>query len=397
MAANDPVIVGISDTQYYKRGAAPKSEFALALEAIISACRDAGLDPKQLDGFASFSDDRNEPTGIQDALGIEFMRYSSMAWAGGGAGSVRALANAAAAVRTGQANYVALFRGLAQGQFGRFGQIGGYVGGLAPRVSQGVGIVGTYNGPFQVPFGVGAPVQTLGMRMMRHMYEYGTTSIQMGHVAVAARKHASRNPRALMRTPITIEDHQSSRMISEPFRLLDCCQENDGGAALIVTTRERARDLSGVPVHVLATAEGAEYGHGGTWAQADLASANFRNIGLDLFGKAGVAPADIDTAQIYDHFSGCVLMSLEDFGFCKKGEGGPFAEGGRLEWPDGELPLNTSGGHLSEVYLQGLTLQLEGVRQMRGTSTSQVKDAKLCLVTGAPAAGPSGAAILAKV
>jgi acetyl-CoA acetyltransferase len=217
------------------------------------------------------------------------------------------------------------------------------------------------------------------------MHQYGTTSRQFGAVAVACRKHANRNPDAIMyRQPMTLEDHQASRMIADPLRLLDCCLECDGAGAIVITSAERAKSMPHPPAYILAGAMGTGPHQASHRPYAYLNMAEFpetRYVARQLFGMAGVTPQDIDVAQIYEHFSVAVIIALEDLGFCKKGEGGPFVEGGRIEI-GGEIPVNTSGGNLSEVYIHGITHIMEGVRQIRGTSTAQVLGAELSLVAG---------------
>ena len=211
----------------------------------------------------------------------------------------------------------------------------------------------------------------------RHMYEYGTTSAQFGAISVACRKHANMNPRAIMYgRPMTIEDHQNSRMIYDPFHLLDCCLETDGGAAIVISSAERAQDMRQRPVYVSAVAQSLvpPILENGPISQTVAAVSGPR-----LFDIAGITPQDIDAAQIYDHFSALVLFALEDYGFCAKGEGGAFVEGGRIEI-GGELPINTAGGHLSEAYVHTVNHIIEGVRQLRGCSTAQVPDAEFVLV-----------------
>jgi acetyl-CoA acetyltransferase len=327
-------IVGIGETEFTKWGQIARSEFQLACEAIIKAVDDAGLSMDQIDGVASYAMDRNDPVALQAALGFPQLRFSNMQWGGGGGGGSGAVQNAAAAIYAGLANYVVVFRSLAQGQFGRFGQ--SRSGG---RVSGG--------SAFNQPYGLFSPAQQYGLTTRRHMHEFGTTSRHLGAIAVACRKHAQRNPRAVMYgKPITLEDHQNSRMIADPYRLLDCCLENDGSAAVVLTSAERARDLKQPPVYIMAAAQGS----GPRWTgfnQSNFLSANFEETAKDLYARAGVTPKDIDVAQIYENFTGQVLMSIEDHGFCARGEGGAFVSGGRIEWPDGELPINTSGGNLS--------------------------------------------------
>ena len=380
-------VVGIGQTEFARWGRiTDRSEFQLACEAIANAAADAGLTLSEIDGFSSFSDDRNQPIELQLALGVPQLRWSSMLWGGGGGGSCGALGLAVAAVESGQANTVVVFRSLAQGQYGRYGR-------FDPDGSS-----------FTYPFGLFSPAQMLALPMRRHMHEYRTKQEHFGEIALVSRDNANRNPNAVMGgRPLDLDTYLNSRMIADPIRLFDCCQENDGACAAIVTTRERACDLQNAPVQILAAAHGAGPDWGTTGAfggqnppMEDYASSGARSVARDLYARAGVGPTDIDVAQIYDNFTSHVLMSLEDFGFCNTGEGGPFIAEGNIRWPGGELPINTHGGHLSEGYIHGMNHILEGVRQIRGTSTSQVKDAKICLVTGGPGIAPTSAALLAK-
>ena len=380
-------IVGIGETRYAKWGAVTdRSEFALACDAILAAAADAGIDPQDIDGFASFSDDRNEPSILQTALGTRTLRFASMVWGGGGGGSCGALAHACAAVESGLARCVVVFRGLCQGQQFRFGQFHPW----------------TPHGALLAPFGLFSPPQMAALAARRHMHVYGTTAEQFGRVALACRANAQRNPNAVMRgRPMTMDDYLASRTIASPLKLLDCCLESDGACALIVTTRERARDLAARPVAVLA-AQGCEqhWGTGiiGAHAMPDeiYATGNGRTMAAELFARAGLSPADVDVAQLYDAFTITVMLALEDYGFCGRGESGAFMDAGHGDWPNGRLPLNTSGGNLSEAYVHGLNLAVEGVRQMRGTSHTQVPDAEVCFVSGAAGVAPTSAAILAR-
>jgi len=250
---------------------------------------------------------------------------------------------------------------------------------------------------FYIPFGLVRPVDQIAMLARRHMHEYGTTSEQLGAVAVAFRKHAARNPAAMMREPMTLADHQASRMVSDPLRKLDCCLETDGALAVVLTSLERARDLRQRPAVVLAAAQGTGPEHVvmANYHQPSMLETPSLWAARELWARAGVLPSDVDCAQFYDAFSPLVVFSLEEYGFCKPGEGGAFCENGRLEWPDGALPANTSGGGLSEAYVHGFNLILEGVRQVRGSSSSQVSDASVCLVTSG-AGVPTSALLLAR-
>jgi acetyl-CoA acetyltransferase len=255
---------------------------------------------------------------------------------------------------------------------------------------------------FAMPYGLLIAAAAYALPTRRHMHLYGTTSEQLGRIAVTFREHASRNPRAVMGgRPMTLEDHQASPMIADPHRLFDCCLESDGACAVVVTTEERARDLAKRPVEILASEQGAPRGYAfGPFTNANVADELYATGGCEemagrLWGKAGVRPSDVDVAQIYDHFTGCVLMQIEDYGFCKRGEGGPFIESGALSWKGGSLPANTHGGSLSEAYIHGLNHVVEGVRSLRDESTSPVENAEVCLVTSA-ACVPSSAVVLGR-
>ena len=388
-------VVGVGESEYRRWGGiSDRSEFQLACEAIVAACADAGLSPHELDGFASYSNDRNDAPRLAAALGCPELRLASMVWDGGGGGVCAAVAHAAQAIHAGAASCVAVVRALCQGQYGRFGRVGGRTRGGQPTSAAPAGF------GFILPFGLLSPAQMCALITRRHMHEFGTTHRQMGHVAVAARTHALRNPRAVMHgRPLTLEDHASARPIADPYRLYDCCLETDGACALVLVAADRARDLRRRPVHVLAAAEGGE----GTWGASlfihaapspAYPSSNGAPVARRLWAMAGCGPGDMDVVQLYENFTGMVLMTLEDFGFCARGEGGPFVEDGKLGWPDGALPFNTSGGNLSEAYVHGLNLVVEGVREMRGESTCQVPDAELCLVAGGPGTSPTSAVVL---
>jgi acetyl-CoA acetyltransferase len=233
------------------------------------------------------------------------------------------------------------------------------------------------------------------------MHLYPVRDEHLAEIALNARANANRNHNAIMHDkPLSKEDYYKGRMISTPFRVYDCCLESDGACAVVVTSRERARDLDAKPVDILAVAHGSGpgWGTGPLGSQnmpaEDYNSTNNRRIARELFAQAGLAPKDIDVAQIYDHFSGMVLLALEDFGFCKAGESGDFVMSEGIRWDTGKLPLNTSGGHLSEAYVHGMNHLTEGVRQLRGESTAQVPGARTCLVTAGLGVAPTGGLIL---
>lgn len=399
-------IVGVGESQYAKWGKITDiSEHALACQAIQRAVTDAGLSIDDVDGLASFAEDRNEAVFIAAELGLPSLRFGNMVWMPGGGGGCAAVANAAMAVETGQAEVVVVYRSLCQGQFFRFGRAG--IDPAAPppptpaTVKQADSLMVASIG-FGMPYGMLMAAAAYALPTRRHMHLYGTTSEQLGMLAVTFREHASRNPRAVMGSrPMTLEDHQASPMIADPHRLFDCCLESDGACAVVVTTQERARDLAKRPVQILATEQGAPRGYAfGPFSNANVSDDIYATGGCEemanrLWDKAGLGPKDVDVAQIYDHFTGCVLMQLEDYGFCKRGEGGPFIESGALAWKSGSLPTNTHGGSLSEAYIHGLNHVVEGVRSLRDESTSPVDGAEVCLVTSA-ACVPSSAVLLGR-
>ena len=376
-------IVGVGETAYYKHGRAPESEFALALRAILSACEDAGIEPRQVNGFASYSNDRNDPSRLAAALGLPELRFSNMQWGGGGGGGSAAVGNAAAAVAAGYADCVVVFRALAQGQFQRFGSAppGGTVSGEAALT---------------FPYGVISPAQRFAMRVMRFMHDHGVRSEAQRAIALASYHHAQSNPRAVMHgRPLSAEAYDASRWIVEPFRLYDCCMENDGAAALVLVSAERARDLRRPPAYLLGVAQGSEYRNAARGHNAPTyASASFTTVAPHLWEMAGLGAKDVDVVQSYENFTGGVLMSLVEHGFFAPEEANEFLTFDNLIAPRGRLPLNTSGGNLAECYMHGLELQIEAVRQLRGQSTSQVQRARVGLVISGPMVTPVSSMLL---
>ena len=370
-------IAGVGESAYYKRGKAPVPEFKLAIEAITKAAADAGIAVTDIDGFASYSDDRNSAVRLAAALGLPQLRFANMMWGGGGGGGSGAVGNAAAAIVAGYAKHVCVFRALAQGQFGRFGQ--------APPVK-------TVSGPaaYTLPYGMAVPAHWVALRTRRFMHDHSINQDPLRAVAMADYYHAQFNPRAVMYGhPLTREEYDSSRWIAEPFHLYDCCMENDGAAAVILTSAERARDLKQKPVYVMGAAQGVGYRG---WANAenapDYASSNFKSLAPRLYEMAGIAPKDVDVAQVYEHFSGAVMISLVEHGFCKPDEVMEFVTFENITAPNGKLPINTSGGNIAECYMHGLELVTEAVRQCRGTSTCQKPGAKISLVVSGPMVAP---------
>jgi acetyl-CoA acetyltransferase len=376
-------VVGVGETTYYKHGQAPDPEFKLALQAILRAADDAGIDPRRIDGFSSYSNDRNDPSRLAAALGLPELRYSNMQWGGGGGGGSAAVGNAAAAIAAGLADCVVVFRALAQGQFQRFG--------AAPPAATASG-----EAALAFPYGLISPAQRFAMRVMRFMHEHGIRPEAQRAIALASYHHAQSNPRAVMYgRPLSEAAYDASRFIVEPFRLYDCCLENDGAAALILVSSERARDLRQRPAYLLGVAQGSEHRNGARGHNAPLyATASFTTVAPHLYEMAGLAPKDVHVVQSYENFTGGVLMSLVEHGFFAPEEANEFLSLANLIAPAGRLPLNTSGGNLAECYMHGLELQIEAVRQLRGQSTSQVPGASVSLVISGPMVTPVSSLIL---
>jgi acetyl-CoA acetyltransferase len=374
-------IVGIGHTTYGRRGEhAQRGYLSIVVEAVQKACDDAGISPKEIDGWSSYSNDPTDAGQLMMAFGNERVRFTSMGWGGGGGAMGGAFMYAAMAVATGQANCVAVTRGVIQAGMGRFGG----TGRAAPRFP-----------------GLQTPGQSFALAARRHMHMYGTTTEHFGEVAVNARRMAATNPDARFREPITLEDHANSRMQADPLRLLDFCMESDGGACVLITSAERAKDLKQPPVLLSGIAMGAprKWGMGmfggNNMSEADFASAGQRTVAEDLYRYSGMGPSDIDVAQIYDHFTPMVLMGLEDFQLVPKGESGPYVADGNLGM-DGPCPVNTHGGNLAEVYLHGMTHVFEATRQMRGTSPNQVAGAEVSLVVAGSSPTPTGGLLVRK-
>jgi acetyl-CoA acetyltransferase len=373
-------VAGIGETRYYKRGQSPDPEFKLCIQAIRAAADDAGLDVREIDGIASYSDDRNAANRVAAALGLPKLGFANMVWGGGGGGGSAAIGNAAAAIAAGYADVVVVYRALAQGQFGRFGQ--GMLG--TPEVSG----YAAYN----VPYGLITPAQLYAMKIRRFMFEHGVTQSALKAVSLTSYFHAQQNPDAIMHgRPLTPEKYDESRWIVEPFHLYDCCMENDGAAAVILTSAERARDLPQPPAYLMAAAQGSGPREG-EWTvhnEPDYAGSDFRTLSPRIWQTAGIGPEDVDVVQSYENFTGGVVMALAECGFFAPEQADEFLTMENLSAPNGKLPLNTSGGNLAHCYMHGLELVVEAVRQVRGTSWNQVKDVRFSLVNSGPMVAPA--------
>ena len=383
-------IVGIGQTAYTRHSGV--TEQRQAAEAIGAALDDAGLTWSDVDGVARFDIENVNELQLVYGLGIPRLRFFAGVPSGGGA-VCGTLVLAAMAIATGQAEVVVCYRARNRGKQSSHGSKP--LQGGRPWAKHAAALTDFYQ--YHVPFGLITPAQEMALIYRRHMHEFGTTTEQFGAVAVAQRAHAARNPHALMREPITLADHQASRPIAEPLRMLDCCLETDGACAVIVTSAERARDCRQPPAHILAGAQAegpihiqmADYLQ--HWQERTAGAA----VAEQLWAMSGATPRDVDAAMFFDHFGPAVILSLEDYGFCARGEGGPFVAAGEHAWPHGSLPVNTHGGSLSEAYIHGYNHILEGVRQIRGTSSCQVEDCELVLVTSSNT-DPTGAVLLRK-
>jgi acetyl-CoA acetyltransferase len=361
-------IVGIGHLPFAKDIGRPISD--TAVEAIQLALDDAGLQAEDVDGMSMLEMEDTHEVSIARRLGVDGLRWWDKISYGGGA-SCGTILHAAAAVASGLATTVVCHRARNRGS-------------RTSRPWSQERVLVRDDKALHTPWGLIRPVDVIGMWAHRHMHVYGTKREHFGNVAIAARKHAQRNPFAMMRKPLDMETYLAARVIGYPLHLYDCCLETDGALACVVTSVERARDLRQKPalVHAAAQASGPNPVHLANYNNTpDMETTSVFCARL-LWERSALQPTDMDCAQIYDAFTPLVVMGLEDYGFCKRGEGGPFTEGGRIEL-GGALPVLTSGGGLSEAYVHGFNLILEAVRQIRGTSTNQVPDCRATLVTGA--------------
>lgn len=383
--ARQAAIVGIGATEFSKDSG--RTPMQLATEACLAACADGGLEPSQVNGMVTFSAEKNPEIEVARNLGIDELTHFSMVHHGGGA-ACGTVAMAAMAVTSGAADHVLCYRAFNERSWSRFGL------GVGGR-DLGVEAADT-SFSWTSPFGLLTPAQWVALFATRYLHEYGATTEAFGHVAVAARRHAATNPKAFFHgRPITLEDHQESRFIAEPLRLFDCCQESDGGQALLVTTVERARELAGDHVVIAAAAQGAARDQHMMRSYYRESISGIPEMGLcarQLWESTGLTPADIQTAVLYDHFTPLVLPQLEELGFCERGEAKDFVTGGNIEL-GGALPINTHGGQVGEAYIHGMNGIAEGVRQVRGQSVNQVDDVENVLVTAGTAV-PTSALIL---
>ncbi|THA84161.1 lipid-transfer protein [Streptomyces sp. A0592] len=367
-------IAGIGATEFSKDSG--RSELKLAVEAVHAALDDAGLTPADVDGMVTFTMDTSPEITVAQAAGIGELSFFSRIHYGGGA-ACATVQQAALAVATGVAEVVVCYRAFNERSGRRFGS------GVQQREASAEGAALGWS----LPWGLLTPASWVAMAAQRYLHTYHLTPEAFGHVAVTDRRHAANNPAAYFHgKPITLSDHAASRWIVEPLRLLDCCQETDGGQALVVTTVERARSLRHAPAVITAAAQGAGRRQEGmtSFYRDDLSGLPEMDVvARQLWRTSGLRPSDIDVGILYDHFTPFVLMQLEEFGFCKPGEAADFVAADAL-------PLNTHGGQLGEAYLHGMNGIAEAVRQLRGTSVNQVAGASRALVTAGTGVPTSG-------
>ncbi|MFD7785265.1 lipid-transfer protein [Streptomyces nojiriensis] len=367
-------IAGIGATEFSKDSG--RSELKLAVEAVHAALDDAGLTPADVDGMVTFTMDTSPEITVAQAAGIGDLSFFSRIHYGGGA-ACATVQQAALAVATGVAEVVVCYRAFNERSGRRFGS------GVQQREPSAEGAALGWS----LPWGLLTPASWVAMTAQRYLHTYHLTPEAFGHVAVTDRRHAANNPAAYFHgKPITLADHAASRWIVEPLRLLDCCQETDGGQAVVVTTTERARDLRHAPAVITAAAQGAGRRQEGmtSFYRDDLTGIPEMDVvARQLWRTSGLRPSDIDVGILYDHFTPFVLMQLEEFGFCAPGEAADFVAADAL-------PLNTHGGQLGEAYLHGMNGIAEAVRQLRGTSVNQVAGAAHALVTAGTGVPTSG-------
>ncbi len=375
-------VVGIGATEFSKKSG--RSELSLAVEATLAALADAGLTPGDVDGMSTFTMETNPENLLARSLGIPQLDFFARVGFGGGGGCASVM-HAAMAVATGAAEVVVVYRAFNERSGRRFGQ-------GPPPDKVAVTSENEYRS-WVNPHGLLTPAQQTAMVAARYLHDYGATSADLGRVSVLARKHAATNPAAWFHErPITLAEHQASRLIAEPLRLLDCCQETDGGQALVVTSVERARDLAQTPVVLRAAAQGIgpDQHTMVSYYRDDITHFPEASVvARRLWAQSGLGPAQMDAASLYDHFTPYVLTQLEDYGFCGEGEAADFIRDGNLEL-DGALPTNTHGGQLGEGYLHGMNGIAEGARLVRGTSVNQPGEVEHALVTsgvGVPTSG----------
>ena len=376
-------IAGVGATEFSKDSG--RSELQLALEASLAALADAGIAPEEVDGLVTFELDTSPQTDMIRNLGLGDVTFLSLTPFGGG-GACTVVQHAALAVATGVAKTVLCYRAFNERSGQRFGT------GQVHKVKS-VPTTQDINWGWNAPHGLMTPAGLVAIPARRYLHDYGATTEDFGRVSVLARAHAATNPRAwFYGKPITLEDHQASRWIVDPLRLLDCCQESDGGVALVVTSADRARDLKPKPALIKAAAQGSARGQDvmTSWTRPEIAGLpEMGLVGDQLWSQSGLTRDDMDAIILYDHFTPYVLTQLEALGFCKPGEAGALLASGALAL-DGRWPLNPHGGLLGEGYIHGVNGIMEAVRQVRGEAANQISGARNVIVTAGTGVPTSG-------
>lgn len=371
-------VVGIGITPHHRRGAGGPA-LKLALEAIVAAAEDAGINPGDIDGFVSYGSERSEGQKMMPALGTKELRFAGLAWSHGG-GIPGALNVAAGAIATGQAEVVVVYRSLSEYDGAR----------LQVDVAQG-----DTAAQFLVN-GLDSPIQLCAINTMRLIEGEGVPANTLRAMAQASYHHAQQNPAAVGNgTQLSDEKYANSRWISEPYRLFDSSRENDGAAAVILVSAEKAKYFTDCPAYLLSAPLGTPAGWGPLEGnQEPLWSSGFSAVAKRLWAESGYGPQDVDVAQIYENTTGMGISAIIDHGFCTLETAADFITFDNLIAPDGKLPVNTAGGNLAEGFIHGMGLVVETVRQIRGTSTNQVPDTSLSLMTGGPGDAVVSSALL---
>ena len=373
LLAGKIAVAGVGVRQH-RRGTSPLPERGVLIQAIVDACEDAGFDPADIDGFASYGDDHNEPVRLMPDLGIRELRWVSTVFGGGGGGIAGAIGQAAAAIISGQARAVIVFRALVQGNSGRLSSA----------------VMAHHLNAHMISAGLVSPAQMCAVRAQRLFEKYRIPHSVAEEIVKACYYHGSRNPEAVTYgKDFDADEYRASRIIAEPFHLFDCSRENDGAGALLLVSAEHAKDLRKRPVYLQAVAQGAAKGWGDLLENDDedqYASGGFRSVAADLWRQSGLTPADIDVAQVYENFSAQVVASLIDHGFCTHETAADFIRLENLIAPGGKLPLNTAGGNIAQGFIHGIGIAVESIRCLRGESANPVPDAKTCLLAGGPGA-----------
>lgn len=380
---NEAAIAGIGVTEFSKKSGV--SELSLAAQCIKAACDDAGLDPAEVDGLVSYTLDSTDEIEVARAVGTGDLKLFSKINYGGGA-AVGTILQAVMAVATGTAKNVVCYRAM-NGRSGR-------------RMGQGVSgdIVSSdlIHWSWYMAYGMLTPASWIALVANKYMHRYGVTEEDLGRVAISQRNYAQTNPRAFgYGKPLTMEDYLASKLIAEPLRLYDCCQETDGGCAILITSTEHARDLKQKPAVIRGVVQASTRGQEQmtSFYREELeALPEMEMAGRLVYEQSGLGPEDIDAACLYDAFTSEIIMQLESFGFCKRGEGKDLVRDGALDI-DGRLPNNTHGGLLSEAYIHGMNNIAEAARLIRGSSTNQPKSVNNVLVSSGVGV-PTGAMIL---